>query len=91
MQKCSVDKNTDALILHPQTIDKKHQTTPNEYNVGTCILIKSNNVPAPSYIFSLRVKNGRNKLGLVCVDDIKDNDFIFALSGSLLKMKGNRS
>lgn len=23
MQKCSVDKNTDALILHPQTIDKK--------------------------------------------------------------------
>ena len=62
MQKCSVDKNTDALILHPQTIDRKHQTTPNEYNVGTCILIKSNNVPASSYIFSLRVKNGRIKL-----------------------------
>ena len=29
--------------------------------------------------------------GLVRVYDIKDNDFIFALSGSLLKMKGNRS
>ena len=56
MQKCSVDKNTDALILHPQTIDKKHQKTPNEYNVGTCILIKSNTIPASSYIISLRVR-----------------------------------